>query len=243
MTGQHSGRSARSGRRGQRLHDGFDVLHGHAARSQDLGRIDRAVHDGGFEADVARPSVEDVVDVVAEIVQDVLGRRGADATEPIRRRCRHAVGDALQQLERHRMVRHAQGDGGTSTRHVIGNEFGALDDQSQRSRPEVFRESVRNWGPRSGPLASGLLARDVNDQRVVERSTLDRVHTTYGIGITGDGGQSVHGFGGHGDHSTGAQQPRRLDDVGSDGGVHHDGSAPTNSSAASKKPKSCGVAK
>ena len=25
------------------------------------------------------------------------------------------------------MVRHAQGDGGTSTRHVIGNEIGALE--------------------------------------------------------------------------------------------------------------------
>jgi len=57
------------------------------------------------KADVARATVEDVVDVVTEVVENVSGGRGADASEPVRRRSGQTVTDDSEHVRGQRVVR------------------------------------------------------------------------------------------------------------------------------------------
>ena len=80
-----------------------------------------AVDDRALDPDRARATVEDRVDVVAEIGAHVCRRRGADPAEPVGRRSRDPTGELAEQLEGERLVGDAQPDRVAATRDRVGD--------------------------------------------------------------------------------------------------------------------------
>ena len=82
-----------------------------AAEPEDHGIGAGAVDDGRLDPDPALAAVEHEVDVVAEIGAHVGRGRGADPPEAVRRRRGDAPAERAEQVERERLVGHAQTDG------------------------------------------------------------------------------------------------------------------------------------
>ena len=60
----------------------LDVLARHAAGTQQHGRVE-AADDGGLDADLDRPAIDDQIDQAGEIAFDMRGIGGRDVTRQI----------------------------------------------------------------------------------------------------------------------------------------------------------------
>ena len=176
----------------------------------------RAVDDGRFDADLAGAAVEDQGHALTEFFSDV--RRGgrADAAEAVGRRRGDAggfaialalgAGKAAQQLKRHRMAGHAQADGILAAGHGIGYPGLLFQDQGQRAGPEGFHQLPGDGRHLLGPMVDGVVAGQMDDQRVVGRTPLGSKYLGDRCRVGGIRPQAVDRLGRDGDQFAGNQQ-------------------------------------
>ena len=237
-----------------------DILGRYAPGPQDLGWIDSAVHDRALEADRRGAAVEDRVagrvEQGADVVEDVGGGGGAHASEPVRGWRRDAAAEAIEELERHRVRRHAERDRRPPAGDDVEHPLAAFEDHGERPRPAGGREGARGRRDRACPSGQVVGARQMHDQGVAGGATLDLEDAGDRRRALGVGTQAVDGLGGHRDETAGPQPVRGRGDIGDyelEAGTflaptnrarrHQAGTASRNSSAASMNANDSGVAK
>ena len=172
----------------------------------------RAVDDGGFDADRARPAVEDQRYLPAEFLAHVFGAGRADAPEAVGRRRGDAGmfagsgGKAAQQFERDRVAGNAQADRVLAAGHGRRHPGLLFQDQRQRAGPESFHQFPGDVGNLLGPAVDRIMAGEMDDQRVIGGPALGGEDAGDGIGIGGIRPEAVDRFGREGDQFTRAQQ-------------------------------------
>ncbi len=80
------------------------------------------------------------------------------------------TGEAAQQFERDRMAGHAQADGILPAGDGVGHPGLLLQDQRQRAGPEGFHQLPGDRWHLLGPVVDGIVAGQMDDQRVVGRA-------------------------------------------------------------------------
>ena len=155
--------------------------------------------DRAFDADFARPTVEDHRDLAVQVGFDVRGGRRRHVAEPV---CR-GRGDAFaadrserhEQRLRHRVRGHAQSDAVLSAGDRIADVWRARQDQRQRSRPERFGERLRARRHVTRPSMDVRRVRYVHDQRMIGGTTLHREDPAHRVSTRCVGTEPVHGLG------------------------------------------------
>ncbi len=115
-------------------------------------------------------------------------------------------GKAAQQFKRHRMAGHAQADGILAAGHGIGHPGLLLQDQGQRAGPEGFHQFPGDSGHLLGPMVDGIVAGQMDDQRVVGRPALGGEDLGHRRRVGGIRPQAVDRLGRDGDQFAGDQQ-------------------------------------
>ena len=197
---------------------------GDDAVTQDLGPRAREVHHRGFDAEFARASVEDEVELarglLAEVFAHVPRARRTDASEGV---ARGGGESAVRRAREGRDERVRPGVRGAAQRHRVlparHPEAAARllrEDDRQRPGPVAPGEEL-GFGRRLRPPGDVLRARDVHDERVVARPSLGVVGGVHRRLLVGVGGEPVDRFGRHGDesarfeHAHGALDLDRID--------------------------------
>ncbi len=149
----------------------------------------------------------------------VFGGGRADASETIRRRRRNRAAEARENGARERMIDRAQRDRRLSAGDVERNFLRLAQHDRQRPGPERRGEFVRRVRHVDGVAFEQLRARQVHDQRVIERPAFDRVDAAHGGRVRHVGRETVDRLRRKRDHAAGLQEPRGVDDYrGVDGG-------------------------
>src|SRR3954468_8004791 len=115
VRGQRAGRAGRAPDFDLVAEELLDLFTRNPALAQDLRRLGRAVDDRRLDTHHARPAVEDLFDVRAELDRDGGGRRRAHVTEPVGRWCSKPTVERAEQLEREWMCGHSQPNGVQTT--------------------------------------------------------------------------------------------------------------------------------
>ena len=138
-----------------------------ASRPAAAARLAAAGDDGGFHADRCRPAVDHQIDAAREIGEHMRGRRGRDMAGAIGRRRDDRPFESRKNGLRHRMIRHADGDGVKAGGGKLGDRaiVALWQHQRQRPRPECGRE-LRGRSVEIGELAGGRDIAHMGDQRI-----------------------------------------------------------------------------
>jgi hypothetical protein len=145
-----------------------------------------------------------------------------------------AIAECRQQLLRHRMRGHADGDGVLSARDGVMNIGGARHDHGERTGPEALRQTGRRLRDLPHPAMQVARAIEMHDDRVVARPALGRENLAHRGGILRIGAEAVDRLGRKGDQLAVAQRLHGgLDlDLGCPDDSNHDGANSSKPAAA-----------
>ena len=208
VTGRRSGlriaASARDRASGDDLRDRFE-------RNRTVAQHDRAGiverNDGGFEAVFAATTIHDEVDAISQIVGDVLRRRWADATEPVRagRGQGHLSRGDDGRRNRVRWTTHCNIR--ETTRHGSREIRMSRHDQRERAGPEALRQLAGHvWEPAIHHAVEHGETIDVHDERVRSRAFLGIEDPLHRSVVERIACQPVDRLGGDGDDLASAQR-------------------------------------
>ena len=197
-----TGRTGRIGIAGsrQRAGQGLDFLRRQPARTQQRGRLPAEVDDRRFDADGARPVVEQEVDRTAERIEDVLRAGGADRARGVRARRGDRAAGPFQERPRGRAAWRPHGESGQTGPGKPGNRAVRQTPQHEgkRARPEPLRQSLRLAGPFDQPPRGGDIrprpVSDVDDQRVEFGAVFGREYARHRPVVGRIGAEPVNGF-------------------------------------------------
>ena len=208
----------------------FHLLRGDPTRPQHLRGVDGAVDDRALHPDRARSTVEDQVHAdrlvtpvgreAAEGAPHQLRRGGGHPAEPVRRRCREATAETLEQLGRERMCRHPHPDRRTSTRDDVEHVRRLRHDHRERAGPARGRQHRRRRRHLGRPVDELLTVRHVHDQWMIDRAPLGGEDPTDRGLVRRIGREPVDGLRRDGHQAAVAEHPERVGDVGRDPGRH-----------------------
>jgi hypothetical protein len=191
------------------LNDVPNVGDGDPPRSQHDGRATREVDDGRLNANLARPTFQHQVDVVAKVLMHVCRGGRRDAAEAVRGRRGDRLAEFLQQLSRDGMRRNTDAYGRLPSRHEVFRFLRSPEDERKRPRPEALRQEFCRLC-RFTPRECFGSRREVHDHRMIGGTALYRVEATHRLLARGVGAQAINGFGGESDEAAGAQDLRRA---------------------------------
>jgi len=187
------------------------------ARTQQSGATrDGKVKDRGFDAVGAGAAVDDPWATLAKGITNMRGLGRADVTERIGAGRGERAARETQHLTEKRMGRDADGHGIFAGRDEVGHDGLATQYDRQRTRPE--RREERQARIRLGDFGERALVEHVDDERIEERTALDREDLSERGGIGRVGGETVDRLGrqGHADALT--QELGRPREVSGSGG-------------------------
>ena len=158
-------------RKAHRTDDRFKHFARDRAGTQDRRFADQRQH-GGFDAVFARTAVQNERDASVHVVEHVLCRRRARSAGTVcgRRRDRHA--GFLDQKPCGLVRRHAHRDGLQPCGDLVRDLVRLVEDHRQRSRPEGVHQRVRDLRHMRPKILHVAFLRDVQDQRIVVRTSL-----------------------------------------------------------------------
>ncbi len=178
----------------------LDVFARHAARPQDAHAVAKAGHDGGLDADRARPAINDEIDAAVEFGRHVIGACRAHAARAVGGGRGHGDARFAQDGERHGVGGHAQRDAveARARQQAHGAAGARRRDDGEGTGPERLRERE---GVRieHGEALRGVGVRHVRDQRVEARALLGGVDARHRRVGTGVRAEPVDGLGREGD--------------------------------------------
>ena len=192
---------ARNARRGRARADDHVAYHfldlrvGDETGAQQSHLFAIEAHDGGFEADLAFATIQHHAHGVAEFLAHVLGAGRTHAAKSIGRRRGDAATESRQQLLRHGMRGHADGDGILAAGNHVVHVFRAQQHHGQRPRPESRREFAGIFGHVACPAMQVLGVVEVDDDRVVRRAFLELENAAHRRRVLRVGAKSVDRFG------------------------------------------------
>ena len=176
-------------------HHFLELRIGDETRPQQAHLLAVEAHDGGLEADLAFAAVEHHAHGVAEFLAHVLGARRAHAAEAIGRGRGDAAAESRQQLLRHGMRGHADGDGVLAAGDHVVHVLRARQDHRQRARPEARGELLRVFGHLARPAMQVLRVVEVDDDRVIGRPFLELENAAHRRRVLRIGAEPVDRFG------------------------------------------------
>ena len=164
------------------------------ARAQQHGLATRAIDDGGFDADRARPTVE-YQQVLAEFFLHVQGGGRADAAKAVGAGAGQAGAAGCEQGQCHRVRGAAQADRVLPAGRSGCHAGAARQYQRERAGPEGRHQSRGKVWHFAGVVGHLRGAGHMHDQRMLRRPTLGGKNQGY-CGIVGRiGTQAVHRLG------------------------------------------------
>ena len=191
-----------------RSEDFFQLRFRDAPGTQQHRPLARKIDDRGFDADFARPALENEIDVRSQVLAHVRRGRGRYEAEAVGRGRGDAFSEALQQFMRDRMRRHAQPHRVLPAGNEVRGLGRALEDERERAGPETLGELFRRRRHLARPGESGLRRCKVHDHRVVRRPALHRVEARERFGTGCVGAQTIDRLGRKRDK---AAAPKDLD--------------------------------
>ncbi len=187
----------------------FDLLRRDGAGAVLQDRLARNVDHGGFDAEMGRAGIEDGFDAANEVVEDVVGGRGAGVAEAIG--AGRGDGDAggAEELKCGGMSGDANADEGAAGGYGVrdGGSFGQK--HGERAGPEGAGElldALAELGGNGGYAVEIVEAGDVDDERVPGGPLLGGEDAGHGFCGECVGAEAVDGFGGEGDEAAGAEE-------------------------------------
>ena len=150
----------------------------------------------------------------------MLGRGRADTAEAVGRGSGDTGmlsgngGEGAQQTERDRVAGHAQADGILAASDGIRHPGLLFENQGQRAGPEGFHEFPRHGGNLLGPVVDGVMAGDMDDERMVGRPALGGKNLGDGDRVGGIRPQTVDRLGREGDQLACADQLDGAGEIG-----------------------------
>ena len=200
MRGQHARRLDRRLRcivvpYGIATETGFDRADRQPARPQQTDGVAFDLDDRALDADARWSTIEDKLDLVAEIALHVLGLRGADPAGRIGARCSQRTSEGYDQFA-------CKALGNTDadriepcgTQRMNGATGRKRQNQGQRPRPERLGELARKRIEHRMALRH-CEVRHMRDQRIEARSALDLVDAGDRLRTGGIGRQPIDGLG------------------------------------------------
>ena len=174
------------------------------------------VEDRGFDAVGAGAAVDDPWATLPEGITHVRGLGGADVAERIGTRRGERASGETEHLAEERMGRNPDRHGILTRRDEIRHDGLAAQHDRQRTRPERSEECETRIG--LGDFGERGLLEDVDDERVEERTALDREDLGERGGISRVGGEAVDRLGRQGHAGALTQELGRPRKVGGSGG-------------------------
>ena len=111
------------------------------------------------------------------------------------------------------MGRHSETHRVEPAGHLVQYVGGARDDHRQGPWPGCVSEPLGGRWDGRRPVRQLVGGRQMDDQRMIARATLDGEDSSDRLDVRGIGGEPVHGLGGKGDETAGADRPDRASDV------------------------------
>ena len=156
----------------------FDLFAWDPARTQDRIRLHRQIDDRRFHSHAARTAIHNPGNVVAKIMLHMCSQRWRRMPAQIRARSRQRMPQRPDQPARQIVVRHAHSHriqpARDHTRHIPA----FFQHQRQRSWPESLCQIHRRFRDVLGNIAQRAHISNVQDQRIVRRASLRRIHST-----------------------------------------------------------------
>src|SRR5437016_12380847 len=165
----------------------------------------RQIHDGGFDAGLACPSVQDQVDFAPQIHSHMLCRRRADSAKAVGRRSSYASVKFPEELKSDRMSRNAQANRILTASELTTDTWRTPQHQGQRPRPEARCEFRRGPGNLASPASELPDIANMNNDRMARGTALDLVDSRDRRGVGCVGAQSVDRLGGKGNQAHASQ--------------------------------------
>ena len=179
------------------------------ARAQQHGLAARAIDDGGFDADRARPAVE-YQQVLAEFFLHVQGSGRADTAKAVGAGAGQAGAAGLQQGQRHRVRGAAQADGVLTAGRSGCHAGAARQYQRERPGPEGLDQFCGKGWHLAGIVGHLRGAGHVHDQRMLRRPALGGKDQRHGGVVGRIGTQAVHRLGWEAHQGAGANALGRF---------------------------------
>ena len=139
------------------------------------------VDDGGFDSHLTGAAIQDQVDAIAELVAHVLSRGRADAPEAVGGRRGDSTAEGPQQRLRYRVRGHSQANRVLTAGHLVDDVLRTLENERQRTRPEMLGERARSWRHLARPLRQRRRRGQMHDQRMIGRPALGCEDATHRI--------------------------------------------------------------
>ena len=150
------------------------------------------------------------IDAPVEIVEHMCGRSGTNVAKEIGAGRGYRNPGTPDQLQRHRMRRHAHAHQWPPRRHRIRHRRGPWQQKSKRPRPKGPHQPPRRLGNFGHQPVEHRFVRYMNDHRIPCRPLLGREDARHRRRIHGIRAQSVYGLGGQRHQASSAEKLRRL---------------------------------
>ncbi len=195
----------------------FEILERESAGAKEAGLVGE-LKDGGFDSDRTRASIEDVINAVAELIGDMPGGGGTDASEEVGAGSGNGEIRQLKNLMHQGMSGHAQADVRESGSDEVGNGVFFGEDQGEGSGPEACGELFSEGRKFFSQGSSRSDIRDMDDQGIEFGTLLGGEDAGDGMRIEGVCSEAIDGLRREGDDSPIAQDPGGGFRTGSNGG-------------------------